>query len=401
MEKIKSASVCIDKKNYGEDGEMKRFVIVATSCLLLFIYTLNFIFCGGFYTKSIRSDAIECYTGPMTAKNNSAFAPKKNGDGIEVGSRLLELLFGKDKREADAVMLYPGGGVFGVHIVEDGVTVMAGSESKAFRAGDRIIGVEGVSVGGITDIENAVKTSDGKRISFDIIRGGEKLTVSTAPISTSDGYRLGLKLRAQTAGIGTITYVIPETLNFGGLGHGVSDSETGAPVSIRRGEVKTVMLGGCKRGESGKAGELAGVLKKDCFGNIRVNCECGVFGTLNSLPDYCSDPLPAANRSEIKCGPAEIISTVKNGYREKYTIEISDIDTTSTGSKSFRIKVTDPTLIAITGGIVRGMSGSPIIQNGKLVGAVTHVLVANPTEGYGIFIENMLNAAQMPMAKAS
>ena len=154
------------------------------------------------------------------------------------------------------------------------------------------------------------------------------------------------------------------------------------------------MLGGIKRGEPGKAGELAGVLKNEIVGEIKTNCECGVFGALTTLPDYCTELIPMAERSEIMCGTAEIISTLKNGYREKYTIEISDVDMASYRSKSFKIKVTDPALIAITGGIVRGMSGSPIIQNGKLVGAVTHVLVANPTEGYGIFIENMLSAAQ-------
>ena len=220
------------------------------------------------------------------------------------------------------------------------------------------------------------------------------MTVSASPTKVGDDYKLGIKLRSETAGIGTVTYVIPETLKFGGLGHGVNDSETGSPVSIKSAGVKKVILGGVKRGEPGKAGELAGVLKNEVFGDIKINGECGVFGTLTTLPDYCTEPIPAASRDEVKCGAAEIISTVKNGYREKYTIEISDVDLTSTGSKSFRIKVTDPALIAITGGIVRGMSGSPIIQDGKLVGAVTHVLVANPTEGYGIFIENMLNAAQ-------
>ena len=227
------------------------------------------------------------------------------------------------------------------------------------------------------------------------------MTVSTAPTRVGDEYKLGIKLRAETAGIGTVTYVIPETLEFGGLGHGVTDGDTGMPVSIKSASVKKVTLGGVKRGEPGKAGELAGVLKNEVLGDIKVNCECGVFGCISALPDYCSEAIPTATRSEIKCGSAEIISTVKNGYREKYTIEISDIDVTSFGSKSFKIKVTDPALLAITGGIVRGMSGSPIIQDGKLVGAVTHVLVANPTEGYGIFIENMLGAAQMPMAKAS
>ena len=361
---------------------------------MLFIYAFNLVFCVGFYTNIKDFGVIECYTGAAFAENNGKYAKTSMDGGVEVGSRLLELLFGKKKESESTVMLYPGGGVFGVHIIEDGVTVTAGSESRIFHAGDRITAIDGVSIAEISDVERAVKESLGKRLSFDIIRGGERMTVNAAPTRVGDEYKLGIKLRAETAGIGTVTYIIPETLEFGGLGHGVTDGDTSMPVSIKSASVKKVTLGGVKRGEPGKAGELAGVLKNDVLGDIKINCECGVFGCISALPNYCSEAIPAATRSEIKCGSAEIISTVKNGYREKYSVEISDIDTTSTGSKSFRIKVTDPALLAITGGIVRGMSGSPIIQDGKLVGAVTHVMVANPTEGYGIFIENMLNAAE-------
>ena len=147
------------------------------------------------------------------------------------------------------------------------------------------------------------------------------------------------------------------------------------------------------RGEVGKPGELSGVLNKKCAGSIEKNDECGVFGVLDNANTDADLALPVARKSELKLGEAEIISTVKAGKKAKYKIEITEIDLSSEGSKSFKIKVTDPMLITLTGGIVRGMSGSPIIQNGKLVGAVTHVMVANPTEGYGIFIENMLNAS--------
>ena len=153
-------------------------------------------------------------------------------------------------------------------------------------------------------------------------------------------------------------------------------------------------LGGVTRGEIGKPGELSGILNKKHLGEVAINSECGVFGVLDSFDTQSREALPVGKKSELHRGEAEIISTVKNGKRQSYKIEITEIDKSSTGSKSFKIKVTDPTLITITGGIVRGMSGSPIIQDGKLVGAVTHVLVANPTEGYGIFIENMLSAAQ-------
>ena len=159
----------------------------------------------------------------------------------------------------------------------------------------------------------------------------------------------------------------------------------------------TVTLGACKKGMPGKAGEFSGIINRNTIGSIYKNTECGVFGKLEALPKASPEALPIARKASVKCGEAEIISTVKNGKTATYKIEITDIDRDSTGSKSFKIKVTDPTLIALTGGIVRGMSGSPIIQNGKLVGAVTHVMVADPTEGYGIFIENMLNTANEQM----
>ena len=167
------------------------------------------------------------------------------------------------------------------------------------------------------------------------------------------------------------------------------------------GEVCGVILGGVHRGESGKPGELCGILTDEDFGDLTVNSGCGVFGILTDQAKLQGEKIAVAGRDQVKEGEAKIISTLKNGKTAEYKIEIFDIDRDSTGSKSFRIRVTDEALKAMTGGIVRGMSGSPIIQNGKLVGAVTHVMVANPTEGYGIFIENMLNAANIPMAKAA
>jgi stage IV sporulation protein B len=169
---------------------------------------------------------------------------------------------------------------------------------------------------------------------------------------------------------------------------------------MRDGEVCGAILGSVKRGEAGNPGELSGVLNKKHLGSIYKNSSSGVFGVFSDF-DRSREAIPIGYKSEVKIGEAEIISTVKNGRKTNYKIEIYEIDESSTGSKSFKIRVTDPTLIALTGGIVRGMSGSPIIQNGKLVGAVTHVLINDPTTGYGIFIENMLNAVTLPMARAS
>ena len=193
---------------------------------------------------------------------------------------------------------------------------------------------------------------------------------------------------------GTVTFVDPESGLFGGLGHGICDSDTGEVVEMQKGVATGAILGGVHKGECGKPGELTGILTDEVKGTLNVNSDCGVFGILDSDDIPSRTAIPIATHTEVVAGEAKIISTVKNGKTAEYKIEIFDIDRNSTGSKSFRVRVTDDALKAMTGGIVRGMSGSPIIQNGKLVGAVTHVMVANPTEGYGIFIENMLNAAQ-------
>ena len=227
------------------------------------------------------------------------------------------------------------------------------------------------------------------------------MTLTVIPKCEDGEYKLGVTLKRAACGIGTVSFIDPETGAFGGLGHGVCDADNGGLVELSAGEVTGVILGGVTRGEIGKPGELSGVLGKKPIGNIYTNSECGVFGTLENFDTEGRTALPVAKKKELKCGEAEIISTVKGGKKTSYKIEITEIDTSSTGSKSFKIKVTDPMLIALTGGIVRGMSGSPIIQDGKLVGAVTHVLVANPTEGYGIFIENMLSAAENTVPKAA
>ena len=340
---------------------------------------------GAFSTVASAS----CEEKVDTGADCTAYGECSMAKDVEVSSRIFELIFGTNKR--DRMMLYPGGSAFGLMIKEDGVTVTS-TATDAFKVGDRIVAANGKEIGSCRDVSEAVKESGGKRISFTVIRGGESINLSVAPRRDGDDYKLGVTLREQTAGIGTVTCIDPETKAFGGLGHGVSDGVN--YVTIKSATANALILGGCKKGEAGKAGELTGVLKSDTLGTVVKNCDCGVFGVLDALPDYCTEPMPVSTRSEVKCGKAQIISTVKNGLRATYDIEIKDIDPGSEGPKSFKIEVTDKALIAITGGIVRGMSGSPIIQDGKLVGAVTHVMVNDPTEGYGIFIENMLNASQ-------
>ncbi len=365
---------------------MKRLIFRASSFALLFIYIFSLAFGG----VKANFGEVKCYTG-ADIDPNVAEALSRD---VQVSSRIFELFFGKKNDKDEAIMLYPGGSVFGLVINEDGVTVTDAGDSRALLVGDRIVGINGNEVHTVGEVDDLVKESGSKRLEIEVIRCGESVKLSVTPRLEDGEHTLGVKMRSRTAGIGTVTFIDPETLAFGGLGHGVSDSVGTGCVTLRSGAATSVTLGSCKRGEIGHAGELTGVLKQNRIGTINLNNECGIFGALTELPDYCTSPLPAAEREDVKPGKADIISTVKNGMRSTYQVEIYDVDYTSTGSKSFKIKVTDPTLISLSGGIVRGMSGSPIIQDGKIVGAVTHVMVANPTEGYGIFIENMLNSAQ-------
>ena len=318
---------------------------------------------------------------------------------VRVSSRFYELLF--KKQSGESISLIPGGEVLGIKLKEDSVVVADAKDSRDLKKGDKLLTLDGKEIKSSRDIYDVLSVCGGKDVYLEVMRGEERLTLRVTPKEEDGSFRLGVSLKSGACGIGTVTFIDPNTKSFGALGHAVCDTESGNIVKSSGGIVTGVILGGVSRGAVGKAGELSGVLTRKVCGFVCKNSECGIFGVLDNYDVSEREAIPICKKADIKKGEAEIISTVKNGYTERYKIEISDIDTSKDGSKCFKIKVTDPTLIAITGGIVKGMSGSPIIQNGKLVGAVTHVLVANPTEGYGIFIENMLNSAQMPMAKAS
>ena len=341
-------------------------------------FILFLIYCFGAFF-GIGSNAFE---------NNADAEPCVSCD-VEISSRFFELFSG---RAEEKKTLAVGGGVFGLRIKEDGVSVIDAKENSAFKAGDRIMRVGGKRAENAAAVEAAVKSSHGAPLEFEIIRSGECIKINVTPILSDGEYKLGVSLRSSASGIGTISFYDPETGLFGGLGHGVCDS-LGNLIPIDSGATTKVILGGIKRGECGKPGELSGALGKVNTGTILSNTECGIFGKLDSFDIENAELYTVASKEEISLGKAEIISTVKNGKTARYEIEIKEIKLDEEGSKCFKIQVTDKALIALTGGIVRGMSGSPIIQNGKLVGAVTHVLVANPTEGYGIFSENMLSAA--------
>ena len=309
--------------------------------------------------------------------------------------------------------LYVGGMPFGVKFSTDGVMVVGyGSELpknmnpayvSGIRPADVITGINGHAIHDVNALCKAIEQSAGKTLTVSCRRSGKEFTVKLTPYlsKTDNKYKSGMLVRDSGAGIGTVTYIEPESCLFGGLGHGICDGETGAIIPMERGVVTDVAVNGVVKGVCGTPGELRGSFKQKKLGSLLKNSSCGVFGILSELPGTHGELLPIALSSEVKCGDAYIYCTLDDTGPQRYSIKISDIDRSASGNKCFTVKVCDPALLEKTGGIVQGMSGSPIIQNGKLVGAVTHVLINDPATGYGIFIENMLNAAQMPMAKAS
>ena len=312
-------------------------------------------------------------------------------EDIKVGSRFWELFFGKSEPKK----LIASGDVFGIKLRQRYPTVVDALGVPALKCGDAIISINKQEIHSSEEVKEMVKRSGGESLTITALRGDENLHIEVVPKLEGDEYRIGITLKDVTAGIGTITFIDPETGEFGGLGHGICSAENGSLIDMLEGTAMDVALGGIHKGEVGSPGELSGVIADSACGKIYLNTDVGVFGKLNGIDDKLRGSIfEVGSKNDIVAGEATIISTVKNGKKAEYKIEIFDIDRDSTGSKSFKIKVKDPALLAISGGIVRGMSGSPIIQNGKLVGAVTHVLVNDPAVGYGIFIENMLKCAK-------
>lgn len=297
-----------------------------------------------------------------------------------------------------AELLIPVGQVVGLEIGEDKVTIDGfdsrfgqAAQAAGLKEGDRIVSIDEMPIGNAQDVKLALQRSDGD-VDMVITRGKLTKEIELEPVITEDGPKLGLYLRQGITGVGTVTYYDPDTRCFGALGHGVN-SKDGNLAEMTQGFAYTASVEAVKKGKAGDPGQLIGTLtSKIPIATLSKNTLQGVFG-MAEVP-FSGDPLPTGDISDIQVGPAIIRSTIQNGTVQEYSVEIMKIyPHSSTDGRNMLLKVTDPRLLDTTGGIVQGMSGSPIIQDGKLVGAVTHVLVNSPDTGYGIFIENMLNAA--------
>ena len=295
-----------------------------------------------------------------------------------------------------ADMLIPVGRVVGLELQNNTVTVADFEEGSTAQAagieiGDRLISMDDHPIQSAQDVRNALDRSQGS-LRITIQRGTQLHTIRVEPAITANGPKLGIYLRQGVTGIGTVTYYDPDTQTFAALGHGVNDP-SGELLQLTTGSVYSARVASVRKGKSGEPGQLVGALcSKEPLGILKKNTPQGVFGKV-SIP-WRSQALPVADADDVTCGSATILSTVQGDTPREYSVEILKIYPASRqNGRNMLIRVTDPALLEITGGIVQGMSGSPIIQNGKLIGAVTHVLVGDPTTGYGIFIENMLEAA--------
>ena len=295
-------------------------------------------------------------------------------------------------------LLIPVGEIIGLQLQDDTVTVAAfddalgaAAREAGIKIGDEILSVNGHRIHSAEDIRQALSHGDAE-VSVTVRRDGKAHTLKLTPRETAQGPRLGVYLRQGIAGIGTVTWYDPDTGKFGTLGHGVSSGKESL-LPMTRGNAFRAEILAVKKGKCGDPGQLKGTAEAmDICGSLSKNTPQGVFGTAKT--GWKGQAVPVADYEDIRTGPAVIRSTVDNDGPREYSVEILKIyPKDRQDCRNFLIKVTDPTLLERTGGIVQGMSGSPIIQDGKLVGAVTHVLVNDPTRGYGIFIENMLDAA--------
>lgn len=258
---------------------------------------------------------------------------------------------------------------------------------------DLIRSVDGQVIDSNQSLQDAIADSNGVPVTVTLERGEETCTVTLTPAyaAADNRYEAGIWVRDSSAGIGTITFYEPETGSFGGLGHPICDADTGDILPFGSGEAAAVTISQVVKGVSGSPGMLQGSFSDETsLGELVCNNRCGVFGTLYHNPS-AEDAVPMALKQEIETGPAQILCTVSGDTPKAYDVMLEEIDYSGTDStRNMTVCVTDPELLEITGGIVQGMSGSPILQNGRLVGAVTHVFVDDPTRGYGIFCENMV-----------
>ena len=353
--------------------------------------------------SNIPSDRLE-----LTLDQPFAIYAEKEG-AYELQLNLFGLFHYKDIRlqVLEETEVLPCGNTVGIYLESDGILVVGTSAipdaqgelqnpcKEQLRSGDYIVAIDGQAVSKKEDLIQAVETGGGAVLHLKLRRNNKEVETDVTPVAVGNGlYRLGVWVRDDTQGIGTLTYLTKEG-KFGALGHGIGDLDTGEMIEIKGGALYEARILDIMRGTIGHPGSLSGSIcygKERYLGNICSNAQTGVFGEMEAVQLFWDREkvMPVAYRQEVHSGKASILSSI-DGTVTEYEVEITHVNPSLYAqNKDMVIHVTDERLLQLTGGIVQGMSGSPILQDGKVVGAVTHVFVNDPSRGYGIFLEHML-----------
>lgn len=307
----------------------------------------------------------------------------------------------------DPNAVIPGGNTIGIKIHTDGILVVGISSVTAeqnrsltpakdagLQIGDIITKADGKQISSCDAFSEIIDSKEGAAVEIEYVRNHETRQTLLQPVKSEQSYKIGAWVRDSTAGIGTVTFIKPDSGVYGALGHGINDVDTSQLLTVSNGTITDCSISSVEPGKKGTPGELRGVFSDKDIGIIMGNTPVGLYGIgkLSEFPSH--DPVRIATRFEVKEGPATILSSIDEGEPKEYAVQIERVMTNNSDGKGMIIRVTDETLLEKTGGIVQGMSGSPILQDGKLVGAVTHVFVNDPTRGYGIFIELMMDKAE-------
>jgi stage IV sporulation protein B len=407
---------------YKEKLYMNKFNFRKCSTHVLLTFLLLFAALAGICDYAVP-EIISVYSDDTTCNDISlpfvslvyndqsvAVSASVNGDSIQT-HEAEALIFGiiplksVEVNVFNRISLYPGGMTFGVRLYTDGVMLVGmsdvatenGNVNPAYQAGlrikDIITKINGINLTTVDKVMELIEKSKGEPIAVTVKRAGDEITFTLTPVysAADNNYKAGIWIRDSAAGIGTVTYINPQDKTFAGLGHGITDIDTGELMPLLHGTISGVTISGITKGRAGSPGEILGYFTNKNEGALLGNTRAGVYGVMKKLPEKIhGDPLPIALKNEIKEGAAVIYSTDGKDDIEMYDVMITGINKNDSEYKNFIIEVTDPDLLELTGGIIQGMSGSPVIQNGHIIGAVTHVMINDPRKGYGIFIENML-----------
>lgn len=388
------------------------FVLVV-AFFLFFCFTFPFdIFVGNDQLVLTRSEWEKLLKNPYIHYENTlacAYADGSDVDEYLIRYKLFNLsnITSLRVKVLDDNKVYLGGDVLGFALKSKGVVVVGGNliitkdgeanpmKEAGIVSGDRIIVMNDVDINSVSDISDVLENCDGKQIEVEYIRGGKKYTTLVKPAfdALTKSYKLGLWIKEDAVGVGTLTYILPETMRFGSLGHAINNGNTDEVLEISGGNIYDCSVVGVKKGRSGTPGEFVGMFTQiDPIGDIEKNTEYGVFGNYTNIDDLQNKrKIEIGGKASAKPGKATIVSCVDGEDVSEYEIEIIKTNYQSNGGdKGLVFRVTDKTLLQKTGGIVQGMSGSPIIQNGKIIGAVTHVFVNDPSKGTGLYIDWMI-----------